>query len=99
MKKDFPESISAMFSERAEVKRAKTNLDDQFSYQYGVVEESKASGFWVTWGGSIAMLLAVFIDGPEYERRRFIRKVARDGIEQWEPVIDLSEGTAALASS
>lgn len=88
LKKDFPQSIASMFTERGDVKRAKTSLEDQFSYQYGVVEETKASGFWIGWGGSIAMLLAVFPDGADYERRKFIRKVARGGIEKWEPVQD-----------
>jgi hypothetical protein len=89
LKAGFPHELIALFPGRPELKRESTSLDDQFSYQFGVLEGGVASGFWVKFGDNLAMLLAVFMDGAAYEERNVIRRrVKGDGTLEWQPASD-----------
>lgn len=57
----------------AEVRRGNTSLADQFSYKYAITDDAEASAFWVMFGESTAMLLAVFSDAERYEQTKAAR--------------------------
>jgi hypothetical protein len=76
LKEDFPKSILELLQSAPRIERHKTMLDDQFTYRFAIVESGDAAGYWVVWGESIGMLLAVFEDAERYAEVRATRMKA-----------------------
>lgn len=70
---DAPEKFFALLGGVPSLKRDVTPLADQFSYRFGIVERGEASGYWVQFRGSVALLIAVFQDEAEFQRRKALR--------------------------
>jgi len=78
IKLPFSADILNILTSGAQVRRGNTSLTDQFSYKYAITDDAEASAFWVTFGESAAMLLALFSDGERYERLKAARLRAAD---------------------
>ena len=67
---NMPEKFFALLGGVPVLRRDVTPLADQFRYRFGVVGDGEASGYWIQFRGSMAMLVAVFLDEAEFQRRK-----------------------------
>lgn len=82
----YLEEFWQAITEKPEIRRAKTSLNGQFDYNFIVVDDGAASGFIVSFGNSLVMVLMVFNDPQRYDESRANMELERRATEVIVPV-------------
>lgn len=88
IKLPFPADVLNILTNGTQIGRGTTSLAEQFSYRFAITDDAEASAFWVTFGESTAMLLAVFSDAERYARTKATRLAGRQVDAQVVAVLD-----------
>lgn len=76
---DIPGKFFAVLGGVPVLKRDVTPLESQFTYRYGITSGGEGAGYWISFGESMAVMAAVFLDEAEYQRRKAERHAATAG--------------------
>jgi len=70
----FPRAALSLLQNEVEIQRAPTSLKSQFDYRFAVVEEGESSGFVISFGESLVLVVLIFLDRVRFEATQAAKK-------------------------